>query len=572
METCLRIGLGAIGRKDLVLARYTCIALMRMTNNKTTKGTEGKLNMRLPNDHAVLVRLGALIDVESESKDWYGLAEQIIGAIYALSKHPDELCSAIIRRKTKAVFTPKSKEIKQVDNLKQEIDAVDSQIDDDGDVEMSEIPSPPPEPEQEHEQEEEPVAEDAGQSALSLSQLLFVVGHVALKQIVHLELIEQDFKRRKAAKEKAGSSASPATTAGGKTPGKKSSKPEPEEEQDEMDLIGGTTEDDFTDALAHIRERELLYGQTSLLTNFGPLVKEICSNNTSYPNAELQAQAALCMAKLMCVSSEYCESNLGLLITIMERSPYANTRSNLVVALGDMAVCFNHLIDENTDFLYTRLSDQSLQVKRTCLMTLTFLILAGQVKVKGQLGEMAKCVEDDDDKIREMSRMFFAELAGKDNAVYNHFVDMFSLLSSDEALDEDRFRRIIKFLASFIEKVCFTHSHRIESKTNNYHRTSTPSNWPANWLPALRAPRARGNGMMLPTLSGCCRIRTRRSRRCSVKAAKLSRLLLERCSIDSLIHEAFFWWAVHCGKCGFCAHSRYPGFDTYFVFLVYRCL
>ena len=531
METCLRIGLGAIGRKDLVLARYTCIALMRMTNNKTTKGTEGKLNMRLPNDHAVLVRLAALIDVESESKDWYGLAEQVVGAIYALSKHPDVLCSAIIRRKTKAVFTPKPKETKEVEKQGAEVD--DSQIDKDGDVEMSEIPSPPPEPEQDQEQEEEPVAEDAGQPALALSQLLFVVGHVALKQIVHLELIEQDFKRRKAEKEKAGSSSSPAT-AGGKTSGKKGQKPEPEEEQDEMDLIGGTTEDDFTDALAHIRERELLYGQTSLLTNFGPLVKEICSNNTSYPNAELQAQAALCMAKLMCVSSEYCESNLGLLITIMERSPYANTRSNLVVALGDMAVCFNHLIDENTDFLYTRLSDQSLQVKRTCLMTLTFLILAGQVKVKGQLGEMAKCVEDDDDKIREMSRMFFAELAGKDNAVYNHFVDMFSLLSSDEALDEDRFRRIIKFLASFIEKVRFSRSHAIELQTDNCNRTSTPNNWPASWLPDSRVPRARGSGTTLLTLSDCYRTRMRRLRRCLVRAARSSRHLLKPCS--SIFH------------------------------------
>lgn len=162
------------------------------------------------------------------------------------------------------------------------------------------------------------------------------------------------------------------------------------------------------------------------------------------------------MAKLMCVSSEYCEANLSLLITILERSPSAITRGNLVIALGDMAVCFNHLIDENTDFLYRRLSDPSLPVKRTCLMTLTFLILAGQVKVKGQLGEMAKCIEDTDERLRDMSRMFFAELAGKDNAVYNHFVDMFSLLSAEGALDEDRFRKVIKFLASFIEKVRWT--------------------------------------------------------------------------------------------------------------------
>merc|ERR1711881_335475 len=127
-----------------------------------------------------------------------------------------------------------------------------------------------------------------------------------------------------------------------------------------------------------------------------------------------------------------------------------------------MAVCFNHLIDENTDFLYRRLNDQDVSVKRTCLMTLTFLILAGQVKVKGQLGEMAKCTEDDDKRIKDMSRMFFTELATKDNAVYNHFVDMFSLLSADGKLDEEPFRRIIKFLLGFIEKD--KHAKQLASK------------------------------------------------------------------------------------------------------------
>jgi condensin complex subunit 1 len=156
----------------------------------------------------------------------------------------------------------------------------------------------------------------------------------------------------------------------------------------------------------------------------------------------------------MCVSSEYCETNLGLLLTILERSQDAVVRSNLVVALGDMAVCFNHLIDENTDFLYRRLNDGDPSVKRTCLMTLTFLILAGQVKVKGQLGEMAKCLEDSDKKIADMARMFFTELSTKDNAVYNQFIDMFSVLSADINLTEEALKRIVKFLAGFVEKVC----------------------------------------------------------------------------------------------------------------------
>ena len=288
---------------------------------------------------------------------------------------------------------------------------------------------------------EEPEKAQTQKGSLGLSQLLFLVGHIAIKQIVHLELVELDFKRRKAEKEK--------NKAPNSSPQKAGSV-----DQDELDLIGGTTEDDFTEAMAHIRERELLYGENSLLSNFGPLVTEICSNNTAYRDRDLQAAATLCMAKLMCVSSEYCEANLPLLITILEKSQDPITRSNVVIALGDMAVCFNHLIDENTDFLYRRLNDNDASVKRTCLMTLTFLILAGQVKVKGQLGEMAKCLEDSDKRIADLSKMFFAELASKDNAVYNHFVDMFSLLSAEKELEEDALRRIVKFLASFIEKVC----------------------------------------------------------------------------------------------------------------------
>lgn len=291
------------------------------------------------------------------------------------------------------------------------------------------LPSPPPE-ERDKKQ----------RGSLALSQLLFIVGHIAIKQIVHLELCELDFKRQKAEKEKAKTADA-------------SLKKSADVELDELDLIGGTTEDDFTEAMSHIRERELLYGEHSLLSNFGPLVTEICSNNTAYQDEDLQAAATLCMAKLMCVSSEYCESNLPLLITILERSQNAVTRSNVVIALGDMAVCFNHLIDENTDFLYRRLNDSDASVKRTCLMTLTFLILAGQVKVKGQLGEMAKCLEDSDKRIADLSRMFFTELATKDNAVYNHFIDMFSLLSAEKDLEEDALKRIIKFLSSFIEKV-----------------------------------------------------------------------------------------------------------------------
>lgn len=420
METMLRIGLGGLGRSDLQLAKYTCIALRRINpTGRQAKEASTKIS-KLPNDHAVLAKLAAIVEIDSDNKEWYGVAEQAINAIYALSKHPDTLCSDILRRKTRQVFARRQSATPEPEKQEQEI---------------NEAP-PSPSPEQPKE-----TPENKLKGSVALSQLLFIVGHVAIKQIVHLELCELDFKRRKAEIEKNKSAEATAAEKAAK------------EAADDLDMIGGTTEDDFTEAMTHIRERELLFGQNSLLSNFGPLVTEICSNNTTYRDRNLQAAATLCLAKLMCVSSEYCERNLPLLITILEKSKDPVIRSNVVIALGDMAVCFNHLIDENTDFLYRRLNDKDASVKRTCLMTLTFLILAGQVKVKGQLGEMAKCLEDEDKKIADLSRMFFTELSTKDNAVYNHFVDMFSLLSAEKELEEDALKRIIKFLAGFIEKV-----------------------------------------------------------------------------------------------------------------------
>ncbi|KAF1916359.1 armadillo-type protein [Ampelomyces quisqualis] len=448
MESCLRIGLGELGRRDLGLARYTCVALRRMSPSpgKQAVATTPAQVVKLPNDHAVLVRLAAMTEMVSDSNEWYGVAEQAIGAIYVLSRHPDVICSEVVRRVTKRVFATQSQSRPTTSS---------------GDEEAGHVATP-----MEDVVMEEPQAEDnpspKQNSALALAQLLFVVGHIAIKQIVHLELCEAEFKRRKAEKDKIAVPTSRKSMTPGvePTPLKKGRKrgptkeptPAPVDAADELDLMAGTTEDDFTDAITNVRERELLFGPQSLLANFGPLVADLCANNTSYNHPTLQAQAALCLAKLMCVSSEYCENNLGLLLTILERSQDAVVRSNLVVALGDMAVCFNHLIDENTDFLYRRLNDGDASVKRTCLMTLTFLILAGQVKVKGQLGEMAKCLEDSDKKIADMARMFFSELATKDNAVYNQFIDMFSLLSADTGLDVDAFKKIIKFLTGFIEK------------------------------------------------------------------------------------------------------------------------
>lgn len=135
----------------------------------------------------------------------------------------------------------------------------------------------------------------------------------------------------------------------------------------------------------------------------------------------LQTAATLSLGKFMCVSAEFCDQHLMLLFKILEKSKSPAIRSNIIIALGDIAVCFATIMDQNSDGLYRGLGDEDLDVKKNTLMVLTHLILNGMIKVKGQLGEIAKCIDDPDKRISDLAQLFFDELSKKDhNAIYNN--------------------------------------------------------------------------------------------------------------------------------------------------------
>ena len=70
MEIMLRIGLGVLGRKDLVLAKYTCLALRRMHPVKQQGKAPATAVTKLASDHAILKQLAAMVEVVSDSKEW----------------------------------------------------------------------------------------------------------------------------------------------------------------------------------------------------------------------------------------------------------------------------------------------------------------------------------------------------------------------------------------------------------------------------------------------------------------------------------------------------------------------
>lgn len=188
------------------------------------------------------------------------MAEQAINTIYGLGDQPDALCSSILKEMTTRVFSPAPPTTPDA--------APELEVDSDA-MQVDDVVSPAPESTIEGETLQ--AARSASSSSLAtdgqlassfqLSQLIFVAGHCAIKQLVHLELVERDIKRRKAVEDK-----EKAAAGAGKTVA-----------QDELDQVAGSVEDEIGDIIAGTKEHELLYGPQSLLAIFGPLAVKIVS-------------------------------------------------------------------------------------------------------------------------------------------------------------------------------------------------------------------------------------------------------------------------------------------------------
>ena len=110
------------------------------------------------------------------------MAEQAINTIYLLGEQPDQLCGSLIKNLTAKVFER---------NGPQPSEAEPSEIIPDVDTSSSPVKTV--------RSRASSSASIKGQqaSAFAFTQLVFVVGHVAIKHIVYLELVEREFKRRK---------------------------------------------------------------------------------------------------------------------------------------------------------------------------------------------------------------------------------------------------------------------------------------------------------------------------------------------------------------------------------------
>ncbi|EGD75262.1 hypothetical protein PTSG_06915 [Salpingoeca rosetta] len=411
-------GTGPLAQETLLLTRDVCIALQKLPGSKRI--TSRTKPQRFPRDHAMFASFLAVIKnaVTSPIEGFIPAAEQMVNMVFKMAEQPDVLLTPFLKEMTECVMA---------------------------------------------------APRDGGGGAVDmttrLTRLMFVLGHVAVKQLVHADYVLLELKRRRMRQEEVDA----AHKSKAKTNKQK------DEEDDEMGVGGASAEDLEAEFIHDVCERELVLGNT-LLTSYGSLIVSVCVAPHVFHNAHLQAAAVLALTKFMCISSQFCDSHLQLLFTILKSSQYPQARCNAIIALGDLAFRFPNLIEPWTDHLYARLKDENQQVRLNAVMVLTHLILNDMVKVKGQISNLAVCLEDNCTRIADLARLFFSELSNKGNAIYNVMPDVISHVSHEEEVTPEKMKSIMTFLFSFIKKDRHAES-LVDKLCQRFRTTHEVSHW-----------------------------------------------------------------------------------------------
>ncbi|KAH8370062.1 hypothetical protein KR093_002055, partial [Drosophila rubida] len=227
---------------------------------------------------------------------------------------------------------------------------------------------------------------------------------------------------------------------------------EPQQEPDD-DLVGATAEDNIAEEINAICEDMLLYNPNALMSKIYPIIIDICKKPGEYRDQQLQQSATLTLARLMTVSSKFCESNMSFLMNILNLTKNMKIKCNTVVGLSDLTFRFPNIIEPWTCHFYAQLHEKDTELRLTAVKMLSHLILHEMIRVKGQIADLALCIVDESDEIKNITQQFFKEIANKSNILYNVLPDIISKLGDVNLhLEEDKYRTIMRYILGLIQK------------------------------------------------------------------------------------------------------------------------
>ncbi|XP_017868110.1 PREDICTED: condensin complex subunit 1 [Drosophila arizonae] len=310
------------------------------------------------------------------------------------------------------------------------------------------------------------VAEDqqVGLPVYLVTRFLFCVGYMTIKEMIFLDMdVYNNMKYReeltaleeKKNKKDAGSALRRQTMNVSAMEARKrlsTVAAEPQQEPDD-DLVGATAEDNIAEEINAICEDMLLYDPNALMSKIYPIIINICKRPGEYRDQDLQQAATLALARLMTVSSKFCESNMSFLMNILNMTKNMKIKCNTVVGLSDLTFRFPNIIEPWTGHFYAQLHEENTELRLTAVKMLSHLILHEMIRVKGQIADLALCIVDESDEIKNITQQFFKEIANKSNILYNVLPDIISKLGDVNLhLEEDKYRTVMRYILGLIQK------------------------------------------------------------------------------------------------------------------------
>ena len=277
-----------------------------------------------------------VVRAKDHSRFWFSVAEQGINALFALAPHPEAHAATIVRALAASAFPTTNGS------------AVEPSL---------------------------------AASTTDLSRLYFCLGHVAVKLVVHIEGLGTALKKAQAAAENAAAAR-----------GEKATK---ETIEVELGLAAGEEEQQSARLQAmeeteivckYVRGLRVTVSSTRLMWNpvccplrnllgaFGPCIVHsvmVALAGDAQHSATVAAEgeepvataspltqsSVLALCKFMSISAAFCEANLQVLFTLLEKAAAPALRSMVVVALGDLAFRFPNLVEPWIGRVYDRLND-----------------------------------------------------------------------------------------------------------------------------------------------------------------------------------------------------------------------
>lgn len=178
------------------------------------------------------------------------------------------------------------------------------------------------------------------------------------------------------------------------------------------------TEEEIADFFFYVKEKEMLFGEKSILSMFLDALEAMCLSTDS----DMQVVAHNSLYRLMCISSEFFLSHYDCFLQSL-RHPNTRVRANAVVAMSDFLLSYNTVAEQHVHLLFESLGDGDSQVRQNALLVIHNLILKNVLKIKGHSTSLTFLLLDEDSRIRGMAEQLLRQVSEKEGMMATVFYE-----------------------------------------------------------------------------------------------------------------------------------------------------